>query len=130
MVGDVKRKNESVALVAIGRRIQIARNKRRTTVARLSVKTAISTRFINHIEAGEFSKLPGQAYVLGFTRSICRDLELDPEEVVQVIKSEMYPNSITQFERTIAPYMTRPLIAKISSAFRSVLQGIMRSKQV
>ena len=97
------KKNESVALAAIGRRIQVARNKRRMTVARLSAKTAISIRFIEHIEVGEFSKLPGRSHVLGFTRSICRELGLDPDEIVQAIKSEMYLGHDVQLERATSP---------------------------
>lgn len=60
------------------------------SVAKLSARTAISVRFIEYIEAGEFGRIPGRTYVLGFTRSICRELDLDPEELLQVIKSEMY----------------------------------------
>jgi len=125
---DIKRNNDSVALATIGRRIQIARNKRRLTVARLSAKTAISTRFIEYIEAGEFNKLPGRSYALGFTRSICRELSLDPDEFVQALKSELYPHPITQFDRSMGPYMTRSLIAEIATTFKSALNAIIRSK--
>jgi hypothetical protein len=59
--------------------------------------------------------------VLGFTRSICRELALDAEEIVQAIKSAMYPDPMTEFELTIAQQMKRPLIAKIVNAFKSVL---------
>ena len=99
------------------------------TVAKLSAKTAISTRFIEYIEAGEFNKLPGRSHVLGFTRSICRELALDAEEIVQTVKSAMYPAAMTEFELTIAQHMKRPLIAKIANALKSVLDGITRSKQ-
>jgi hypothetical protein len=71
LVADMEQKDATIALLAIGRRIQSARKKSRMSVAKLSAKTAISTRFIEYIEAGEFSKLPGRSHVLGFTRSIC-----------------------------------------------------------
>lgn len=119
----------TVALLAIGRRVQSARKKTRMTVAKLSAKTAISTRFIENIEAGEFSKLPGRSHVLGFTRSICRELALDAEETVQAVKSAMYPAPMTEFELTIAQQMKRPLIAKIANALKSALVGIKLFKQ-
>lgn len=119
---------EIVALAAIGRRIQIARNKRRMTVARLSAKTAISIRFIEHIEAGEFSKLPGRSHVLGFTRSICRELGLAPDEIVQAIKAELYPPPIAQFERSMVSDMTRSLLSETATAVTSALQKIIRAK--
>jgi cytoskeletal protein RodZ len=128
-VADTEQKDATVALLAIGRRIETARKKSRMTVAKLSAKTAISTRFIEYVEAGEFSKLPGRSHVLGFTRSICRELALDAEEIVQAVKSTMYPAPMTEFETTIAQQMKRPLVAKIANALKSVLDGIKRTKQ-
>ena len=129
-MADTERKEATIALLVIGKRIQAARKKSRMTVAKLSAKTAISARFIDYIEAGEFGKLPGRSHVLGFTRSICRELALDAEEVVQAIKSAMYPAPMTEFELAITQHMKRPLIAKIANAFKFVLSGITRSKQV
>jgi cytoskeletal protein RodZ len=129
LLADTEQKDGTVTLLAIGQRIQAARKKSRMTVAKLSAKTAISTRFIEYIEAGEFNKLPGRSHVLGFTRSICRELALDAEEIVQTVKSVMYPAPMTEFELTIAQHMKRPLIAKIANALKSVLDGITRSKQ-
>jgi len=128
-VADTDRKEATVALLAIGQRIQSARKKSGMSVAKLSAKTAISKRVIEYIEAGEFNKLPGRLYVLGFTRSICRELALDAEEIVQSIKSTMYPAPMTEFETTIAQQMKRPLVAKIANALKSVVDGIKRSKQ-
>ncbi|WP_395619533.1 helix-turn-helix domain-containing protein [Sphingorhabdus sp.] len=126
LVADMEQKDATIALLAIGRRIQSARKKSRMSVAKLSAKTAISTRFIEYIEAGEFSKLPGRSHVLGFTRSICRELGLDAEEIIPVIKSAMYPAPMTEFELTIAQQMKRPLIAKIANMLKSVLDSIKR----
>ncbi len=120
-MADTERSESTVALLAIGRRIQTARKKSRMTVAKLSAKTAISTRFIEYIEAGEFSKLPGRSHVLGFTRSICRELALDAEEIVQAVKSAMYPAAMAEFELTIAQQLQRPLIARIVNGLKSVL---------
>ena len=128
-MADTEQKDATVALLAIGRRIETARKKSRMTVAKLSAKTAISSRFIEYVEAGEFSKLPGRSHVLGFTRSICRELALDAEEIVQAVKSAMYPAPMTEFEITNAQQMKRPLVAKIANALKSVLDGIKRSKQ-
>jgi cytoskeletal protein RodZ len=123
-------KAATIALVAIGKRIQAARKKSRMTVAKLSTRTAISKRFIEYIEAGEFSKLPGRSHVLGFTRSICRELALDADEIVQAIKSAMYPAPMTEFEITIAQQMKHPLVAKIVNALKCALDRITRSKNM
>jgi cytoskeletal protein RodZ len=129
-VADTERKEATIALLVIGKRIQAARKKSRMSVAKLSSKTAISARFIEYIEAGEFSKLPGRSHVLGFTRSICRELALDAEDVVQAIKSAMYPTQITESELTFAQHMKRPLIVQVTNVFKFIVSGIMGSKQV
>ena len=128
-MADTEPKEASLVLSAIGQRIQVARKKCRMSVAKLSAKTAISSRFIENIEAGEFSKLPGRSHVLGFTRSICRELALDAEEIVQAIKSAMYPAPMTEFEITIAQQMKRPLVAKIVNGLKSVLGRIAIFKE-
>ena len=126
LVADMEQNDATIALLAIGRRIQSARKMSRMSVAKLSAKTAISTRFIEYIEEGEFRKLPGRSHVLGFTRSICRELALDPEEIIQVVKTAMYPAPMTEFELTIAQQMKRPLVAKIANMLKSVLDRITR----
>jgi cytoskeletal protein RodZ len=83
--------NNSLApLPMIGRRIQLAREARGKTVMELSEKTKISQRYIEHIEAGEFDKLHGRSYVIGYTRTICNALQIDAIEVIYAIKSAMY----------------------------------------
>lgn len=128
-MADTELKEVSLVLLAIGQRIQTARKKCKVSVAKLSAKTAISRRFIENIEAGEFSKLPGRSHVLGFTRTICRELALDADEIVQAIKSAMYPAPITEFEIAIAQQMKRPLVVKIVNGLKSVLGRITISKE-
>ncbi len=77
-------------LVHVGLSIQRARKKRRMTVEKLAKITRVSSRYINEIESGNFSSLPGKAYVLGFTRAVTKALGLDDAEIVAVVKSELY----------------------------------------
>ena len=102
-MADVELKEATVALLAVGQRLQTARKRHKMSVAKLSARTAISVRFIEYIEAGEFGRIPGRTYVLGFTRSICRELDLDPEELLQVIKSEMYDGIGASLETDTTP---------------------------
>jgi cytoskeletal protein RodZ len=97
-VGITKRRDDLPPLVAIGRCIESARKRRRMTVARLSEKTKVSSRYISHIEAGEFELLPGRIYVIGFSRLICIALGLDHEKVIEAIKSDLYSQVKENFE--------------------------------
>ena len=103
LVADTEQIEATIALVAIGQRLQTARKRHKMSVAKLSARTAISVRFIEYIEAGEFGRIPGRTYVLGFTRSICRELDLAPEELLQVIKSEMYEGIGASLEKDTTP---------------------------
>lgn len=118
-MGKPNRKSELPPLVAIGQRIQTARKQRRMTVARLADKTRVSSRYIEHIEAGEFGKLPGRSHVIGFTRLICTALELDQAEVIEAIKSEMYPNHRLQTEDSVAARGQRSLLARLTEIIKS-----------
>ncbi|MCX7267663.1 MAG: helix-turn-helix transcriptional regulator [Sphingomonadales bacterium] len=102
-MADTEQIEATIALVAIGQRLQTARKRHKMSVAKLSARTAISVRFIEYIEAGEFGRIPGRTYVLGFTRSICRELDLDPEELLQVVKSEMYEGIGASLEKDTTP---------------------------
>ena len=44
-----------------------------------SRKTHVPLEYIEAFEAGNFEKMPGRAYALGFLRSYCRFLDIDPE---------------------------------------------------
>lgn len=89
-VGTTKQKPELPPLQAIAQRMRAARIQQGLSVGELSERTKISARCIEQIEAGEFDKLPGRSYVIGFTRSLCHALKLDAADVVSTIKSEMY----------------------------------------
>jgi cytoskeletal protein RodZ len=112
-VGTPNRKSELPPLVEIGQRIQTARKRRRMSVARLADRTKVSSRYIEHIEAGEFYKLPGKSYVIGFTRSIYRALELDHSNAIEALKSEMYPNHRSEMEPSVAPRGQRTLLTRL-----------------
>jgi cytoskeletal protein RodZ len=89
-VRKTKRSDEVPPLVAIGRCLASARKRRRMTLERLSEKTKISSRYIAHIEAGDFGLLPARIYVINFTKTICISLGVDHEKVIEAVKSELY----------------------------------------
>ena len=112
-MGITKRKDDLPPLVAIGRCIESARKRRRMTVARLSEKTKVSSRYISYSEAGEFELLPGRIYVLGFTRLICIALGLDHQKAIEAIKSELYSQVTENFEPSNQKSKKPKLLAKL-----------------
>jgi cytoskeletal protein RodZ len=120
LVADTEQIEATIALVAIGQRLQTARKRHKMSVAKLSARTAISVRFIEYIEAGEFGRIPGRTYVLGFTRSICRELDLDPEELLQVVKSEMYEGIGASLEKDTTPANRGNPITRVVRFIKSI----------
>jgi cytoskeletal protein RodZ len=121
-MGTTKRRDDLPPLVAVGRCIESARKRRRMTVARLSEKTKVSSRYISYIEAGEFQLLPGRIYVVGFTKLICGALGLDHEKAIEAIKSELYSQAAANFETSDQNYNKPRLLAKLLRAKKRTSQ--------
>lgn len=77
-------------MAVVGEKIGKAREKRRMTTLEVSQITRISERYVQCIEAGDFASLPGKTFIFGFTRTICALLDLDADECISIIRSEMY----------------------------------------
>lgn len=52
-------------------------------------KLYLTTTFIRHIDAGEFDKIPKQAFVKGYLRSYARVVNLSGDEIVAVYEAEL-----------------------------------------
>lgn len=85
-------------LIVVGDRLRRARNAKRMSVEKLAKVSRISSRYINDMESGNFSTMPGRTYVIGFTTSICKTLGLDHGEIIQIIRSELYHSEGTTYE--------------------------------
>jgi len=115
----IKREGEMPPLIAVGQHIQDAREKRGMTILELSEKTKIDARWIVVIEAGQFDRIPGRTYVLGFTRHICSTLGLDADALEQVVNSELYPGTEVALEAGIAANQRRRPFAKTIAMIKS-----------
>lgn len=115
----VKREGNIPPLIAVGQLIHEAREKRGMTILGLSEKTNIDARWIVAIEAGQFDRIPGRTYVLGFTRHICSTLGFDADALVQVVNSELYPGTDVALEAGIAADKRQGLLAKAIATIKS-----------
>lgn len=90
---------------SVGSRLRAAREGMGLSIKDLSLRTRITTRHIEALEAGDHATLPGRPYVLGFTRSIAREVGLDQAEIASAIRRELdasapapEPRKINQFD--------------------------------
>ncbi len=67
---------------SIGSRLTQTREAKGYTLEQVARDTHIAKRFIESLEAEDFSVFPGEPYLLGFMRTYSSYLGLDPEEAV------------------------------------------------
>ena len=72
----------------VGAELRATRQRHGIQIATVAQSLRINLEYLQAIEDGRFSDLPGHVYTLGFLRSYAEFLELDPDRVVGQHKSE------------------------------------------
>ena len=75
----------------IGSYLKEVREKRSYSQAMVEEGTKIPIRYIQAIEEGDFSILPGRAYIIGFIRTYAKFLQVDSDELIDYYR-EIYPD--------------------------------------
>lgn len=78
-----------LALEGVGPQLRAARQKAGLSLDQISEKTRIASRHLENIETGNFDKLPGKTYAVGFSKSYARAVGLDQEDVAAMVRAEM-----------------------------------------
>jgi cytoskeletal protein RodZ len=82
------------------------REEKGVTVEQVSRETLIAARYIQALEAEDFSGFPGEPYILGFLRNYSEYLGLDPQEqlsLYRALKIQEQPIPMEQLLRSPAP---------------------------
>jgi len=66
-----------------GRYIASVREAMGITIDQVAESTKISSRYLQAIETNAFDRLPSEIFVKGYLREISRELDLDPEQLVE-----------------------------------------------
>lgn len=72
----------------VGHSLKVVRERRGLTLADVSARLRIRRPYLEAIEAGRFSELPGAVYVSGFLRQYAEFLGLEPDQVLKTYQSE------------------------------------------
>lgn len=75
----------------IGAKLKEAREAKGLTLEEIQEKTKIQKRYLQAIEKGDYSVMPGQFYTRAFIRQYAEVVNLDPSEVLDDYKSEVPP---------------------------------------
>lgn len=75
--------------LGIGERLRAAREAKGLSIEQVAAETRIPQRHLVAIEAGDFAKLPGRTYAVGFSRTYAKSVDLDPEQVTAAVREEL-----------------------------------------
>lgn len=112
-----------------GSRLRAAREARGLSVEDVALRLNISVTYVRALEASDFDKLPGMAFVKGYTRAYARFVGLSPDELIQEV------NQLTDRQRADRPVasinkvgqqarLSDPLIRVSVMVFAAALIGI------
>lgn len=73
----------------VGPQLRAAREQKGLTLEQVAAQTRIPQHQIEFIEAGEFSRLAGRTYAVGFARNLAKVVDLDQNDVAAMVRHEM-----------------------------------------
>lgn len=103
-MSEIELAEAELPLDTAGTRLQRAREAAGMDRAQLAAVTRIPERHLAAIEAGDFSSLPARAYAVGFSRSYAKAVNLDPEEIVSAVRTELAEQEPMEPRRTIQTF--------------------------
>jgi cytoskeletal protein RodZ len=75
--------------LGVGERLHAAREARKLSLEQVAAETRIPQRHLTAMEAGDFAKLPGRTYAVGFARTYAKTVGLDPDDVAAGVRAEL-----------------------------------------
>jgi cytoskeleton protein RodZ len=75
----------------VGRLLQKEREEKRLSLESVAQKTRIKLAFLQAIEEDAFQLIPSETYVRGFIRSYAKMVHLNPEEILNLYRTQAAP---------------------------------------
>ena len=94
--------SESNPMASFGENLQREREMRGVTLQEISAATKISVRFLQALEAEEFTKLPGGIFTRSFIRAYAKYLGLDEDRLLAEYQLVAQPRADVDLSRLVA----------------------------
>jgi len=78
---------DEASLESVGERLRAAREAKGISLEQVASETRIPQRHLKAIEAGDFAKLPGRTYSVGFSRTFAKVVGLDQDEIGAIVRA-------------------------------------------
>lgn len=104
-----------------------AREDKNLTVDQVAYETNISCRFIEALEAEDFSAFPAEAYLLGFLKNYAEFLDLDAEHVKDIYKNCLLreePSPLSELMGKNPRFKFRPWMAIVPAVACALIFGV------
>lgn len=75
--------------VSVAARLMAARRDLGLSAADVAIRTRVTLRHIEALEAGDYSAMPGRPYAIGFARAYARLVGLKDAEIADAVRSEL-----------------------------------------
>ena len=94
MADEVTTTENTLTLDTAGLMLRRAREERNMSIEQVAAETRITQRHLALIEEGDFEKLPGRTYAIGFSRTYAKAVGLDDREIADRVRAEMAENGL------------------------------------
>lgn len=92
----------------IGQILSEARQDQRLTLSQLAARTKIKLEYLQALEKNQFEKLPGAVYIKGFIKSYARELKLDPQSLLAILRRDYQEETTGQLSaRAFSSFTTK-----------------------
>ncbi|MCL2186320.1 MAG: helix-turn-helix domain-containing protein [Treponema sp.] len=88
---------------SLGEKLKNARNEKGFTIDQISRETNISIRFLEALEAENFSVFPGEPYIIGFLRNYSIFLDLDDQKIIALYRALRIQEQPVPVEHLLKP---------------------------
>jgi len=110
----------------LGDELKAAREARKLTIRELADRTRISYSFLQALEEGDYSAIPGEVFVTGFLRTYARELGLDEKRVMALYRESREPTVELQLSQSEPePALAQPPIKAVRKWFVFVAVGVV-----
>ena len=77
------------APATVGAKLRTAREVKGLSLEQVAAETRIPQRHLAAMEEGDFARLPGRTYAVGFARTYAKTIGLDPEQIAASVRAEL-----------------------------------------
>jgi cytoskeleton protein RodZ len=88
----------------VGPQLRAAREAKGLSLQQVAAQTRIPQRHLEVIETGDFSRLPGRTYAVGFSRTYAKTVDLDQDDVVAMVRAELDEKIGAELHHRPAPF--------------------------